>query len=151
MFEYFEIRKNSRIGEKKGWRRCCRKWKKSSNCKRAFRNNLLDNGPRLSNNNRKKKTQCLYNIFAKKKFPKFVKHTLIDMSENACNFCHNTKLGKKKTLGQKQMQIGKCTTTTFLEMSYLPSHLVIGLEWTCTFTGRLVEWWKTQKRVLVCF
>jgi hypothetical protein len=36
-------------------------------------------------------------------------------------------------------------------MSSLPSQLLIGLEWTCTFTGSLVEWWKTQKRVLGCF
>jgi hypothetical protein len=88
----------------------------------------------------KKETQCLYNIFAKKILPKFVKHTLIDMSEDVRHFCYSTKLEKKKTLGQEQMQIGKCTATTFPEMSSLPSHLLIGLEWTCTFTGSLVEW-----------
>ncbi len=70
----------------------------------------------------------LYNIFVKKILPKFVKHTLIYMSEDARHFCYSTKLGKKKTLGQEQMQIGKCTVTTFPEMSSLPSHLLIGLE-----------------------
>jgi hypothetical protein len=40
----------------------------------------------------------------------------------------NWKKKKKKTLGQEQMQIRKCTATTFPEMSSLPSHLLIGLE-----------------------
>ncbi len=71
----------------------------------------------------------LYNIFVKKILPKFMKHTLIYMSEDARQFCYSTKLEKKKkTLGQEQMQIGKCTAATFPEMSSLLSHLLIGLE-----------------------
>jgi hypothetical protein len=47
--ETFDVQKN--VGKtKKGSSRCSRQWKKSSNCKKALRNNLLDNGPWLSNN-----------------------------------------------------------------------------------------------------
>jgi hypothetical protein len=79
-------------------------------------------------NNKGNQNPMLYNIFAKNILHKFVKHTLIYMSEDAHHFCYNTKLGGKKTLGQEQMQIRKCTAITFPEMSSLPSHLLIGLE-----------------------
>jgi len=63
----FEIQEN--VGKKKkGSSRCSREWKKSSNYKRALRNNLLDNGPWLSNN-KGKKTQCFIIYLLKKFFP----------------------------------------------------------------------------------
>jgi hypothetical protein len=47
--ETFDVQKN--VGKtKKGSSRCFREWKKSSNYKKALKNNLLDNGPWLSNN-----------------------------------------------------------------------------------------------------
>jgi hypothetical protein len=73
--EIFKIQEN--VGKKKkGSRRCSSEWNKSSNCRRALRNNLLDNEPQLSSNNRNK-NPMLYNIIAKTILPKFMKHTLI--------------------------------------------------------------------------
>ncbi len=47
-------------------------------------------------NNKGKQNPMLYNIFATNILHKFVKHTLICMSEDTHHFCYSTKLGKKK-------------------------------------------------------